>query len=98
MPAGQYHIFADQGSTFKLFVEYQTSGSTAIDLANYSADLQVRRNTSNENILFPSHDPVAPAELPFSVIPPDPATPPVPVYDPVDPPPVTAPARVVPLK
>lgn len=52
MPAGQYHIFADQGSTFKLFVEYQTSGSTAIDLANYSADLQVRRNTSNENILL----------------------------------------------
>jgi hypothetical protein len=52
MPAGQYHIFADQGSTFKLFVEYQTSGNTAIDLKNYSANLQVRRNSLNENVLL----------------------------------------------
>ena len=52
MPAGQYHIFADQGSTFKLFLEYQTFGNTAIDLNSYIADMQVRRNSANDNLLL----------------------------------------------
>lgn len=52
MPAGQYHILADGGSTFKLFMEYQTAGGTAIDLSSYEARMQVRRNSNNENILL----------------------------------------------
>ena len=40
MPAANHHIFVDQGSTFKLFFEYQTQGSTAIDLSSYSANMQ----------------------------------------------------------
>lgn len=52
MPAGQYHIVADQGSTFKLFIEYQTAGSTAIDLATYSAEMQVKRNKETSNRLL----------------------------------------------
>lgn len=52
MPAGQYHILADKGSTFKLFMEYQTAGGTAVDLSSHEARMQVRRNSNNENILL----------------------------------------------
>jgi len=52
MPAAQYNILADQGSTFKLFVDYQTAGSTAIDLNNYRAEMQVRRNSNNSGVLL----------------------------------------------
>jgi len=52
MAAAQYNILADQGSTFKLFVEYQTAGSTAIDLNNYQAEMQVRRNSNNSGVLL----------------------------------------------
>lgn len=52
MISGRYDIIADQGSTFKLFVEYQTAGSTAIDLFSHRAEMQVRRNSNNSGILL----------------------------------------------
>ena len=51
MPAANHHIIADQGSTFKLFLEYETEGSTAIDLKSHSAQMQVRRATNSTNLL-----------------------------------------------
>ena len=52
MPAAQYNILADQGSTFKLFVDYQTAGATAVNLNNHRAEMQVRRNSNNSGILL----------------------------------------------
>lgn len=52
MPAANHHLTADQGSTFKLFMEYQTEGSTAIDLKNYTAHMQVRRATTTKTLLL----------------------------------------------
>jgi len=52
MPASNYDISTDQGSTLRLFVEYQTSGSTGIDLNSYSASMQVRRTYNDTDILL----------------------------------------------
>jgi len=52
MPAANHHITADQGSTFKLFMEYQTEGATAIDLNNYTAHMQVRRASTTNTLLL----------------------------------------------
>lgn len=52
MPAANHHIFAEQGSTFKLFFEYQTQGSTAIDLTGYDANMQVRRSKNDTELLL----------------------------------------------
>ena len=52
MSAAQYNILADQGSTLKFYAEYQTSGGTGIDLNGYQAEMQVRRNSSNSDMLL----------------------------------------------
>ena len=52
MSAAQYNILADQGSTLKFYAEYQTSGGTGIDLNGYRAEMQVRRNSSNSDMLL----------------------------------------------
>lgn len=51
MVAGRYDIFAEQGSDFKLFMEYKTSGETAIDMSGWTADMQVRLYKDDPNIL-----------------------------------------------
>lgn len=52
MTAAKHDIKVDRGSSFKLFLEYQTSGSTGIDLSGFTADMQVRRNTKASAILL----------------------------------------------
>lgn len=52
MAASNYDIAVDQGSTFRLFVEYQTSGSTGIDLNGYVASMQVRRTYSDDQVIL----------------------------------------------
>ena len=52
MPSSNYDISVDQGSTLRLFIEYQTSGSTGIDLNSYSASMQVRRTYNDSDILL----------------------------------------------
>ena len=52
MPSSNYDISVDQGSTLRLFVEYQTIGSTGIDLNSYSASMQVRRTYNDTDILL----------------------------------------------
>ena len=52
MSAAQYNIVTDQGSTLRLFVEYQTSGSTGVDLNGYVASMQVRRTYSDDEVIL----------------------------------------------
>ena len=44
MPAGNYDIVCDQGSTFSRVLTWKNSNGTAIDLTNYTARMQVRAN------------------------------------------------------
>lgn len=52
MPAANHDLIADQGATFKLFMEYQTEGSTGINLDEYEARLDIRRSNTNNNLLL----------------------------------------------
>jgi len=52
MTSAKHDIKVDRGSSFKLFLEYQTSGSTGIDLDGFTAEMQVRRNTKASSILL----------------------------------------------
>lgn len=52
MPAAKYDFNVDRGSTFKAFLEYQTAGTTGIDLNGYTAHMQVRRYVDDAEILL----------------------------------------------
>ena len=52
MKAGNYDISLDQGSTFVFHLTYQDSSGTAIDLSSYTASMQVRRSTTDPDILL----------------------------------------------
>lgn len=52
MPAGEYDISADQGSTFRFHVTYMDSAENAVDLDNYTASMQVRRSFTSDTILL----------------------------------------------
>ncbi|MBC8443014.1 MAG: hypothetical protein H8D80_02355 [Proteobacteria bacterium] len=52
MPAASYNIIAEQGTKWTLYLEYQTSGGTAIDLTSYNAQMQVRPSATSSNIIL----------------------------------------------
>jgi len=52
MSAAKHDLDVDRGSTFKLFLEYQTAGSVGIDLNGYTADMQVRRSADASDIIL----------------------------------------------
>ena len=52
MPAGEYDIAADQGSTFRFHVTYMDSAENAVDLNDYNATMQVRRSFTSDTILL----------------------------------------------
>ena len=52
MPAAKHDLDIDRGATFKLFLEYQTAGTTGIDLNGHTADMQVRRSTKTSKIIL----------------------------------------------
>jgi len=52
MKSGNYDISVDQGSTFIFHLTYQNSAGTAIDLASYSAHMQVRRSTIDTGLIL----------------------------------------------
>ena len=52
MPAARYDIYAEQGATFKLHMQYGYKGSTAIDLNSYTGELQVRRSSKDNGLLL----------------------------------------------
>ena len=53
MPAGNYDINAEQGTTFTLYMNYQDSSSNAINLASYTnGRMQVRRSQSTDKLVL----------------------------------------------
>ena len=52
MPASRYDIYAEQGTTFKLHLDYKYQGGTGIDLANFTGELQVRRSSKDSNVIL----------------------------------------------
>ena len=53
MPAGNYNINAEQGTTFTLYMNYQDSSGNAINLASYSnGRMQVRRSENTDKLIL----------------------------------------------
>lgn len=52
MPAGNYDIICDQGSTFSRVITWKNSNGTAIDLTNYTARMQVRANYPSTTVVL----------------------------------------------
>ena len=53
MPASRYDIYSEQGTTFKLHLDYKFKGGTGINLSNFTGMMQVRRSPNdNKAILF----------------------------------------------
>ena len=55
MPAGQYDITAEQGSTFALNMNYQDADDNPISLTGYTGGMQVRRYHSATGTLLNSN-------------------------------------------
>ena len=52
MTASRYDIQAEQGSTFKLHLQYKYAGGTGIDLSNFKGAMQVRRSSKEEDVVL----------------------------------------------
>ena len=52
MPASRYDIYAEQGSTFKLHLQYKYAGGTGIDLSTFGGAMQVRRSSKDDGIVL----------------------------------------------
>jgi hypothetical protein len=52
MPAGRYDIYAEQGTTFKLHLDYKYQGGSGIDLSNFTGEMQVRRSSKDSGVLL----------------------------------------------
>ena len=50
--AAEFNIIHDKGSTFKLYSIFKTNTDTVIDLANYTARMQVRRSPDSSNLVL----------------------------------------------
>jgi len=52
MPASRYDIYAEQGTTFKLHLDYKYQGGTGIDLSNFTGAMQVRRSYKDDDLIL----------------------------------------------
>jgi hypothetical protein len=52
MPASRYDIYAEQGTTFKLYMNYGYKGGTGIDLANFTGAMQVRKSYKDDKVVL----------------------------------------------
>ena len=52
MPAGRYDITAEQGATFKLFLEYQDSTGTAESLSGFTSRMDVKKYIGDTEFLL----------------------------------------------
>jgi hypothetical protein len=52
MPASRYDIYAEQGSTFKLHLQYKYAGGTGINLNNFQGAMQVRRSSKESDVVL----------------------------------------------
>ena len=52
MPAGEYDILTEQGTSYSLGLSYKDSTNNNIDLSSYTARMQVRRSVSDTQALL----------------------------------------------
>jgi hypothetical protein len=52
MPAARYDIYAEQGTTFKLHLDYKYKGATGIDLSNFGGEMQVRKSSKDTSTIL----------------------------------------------
>jgi hypothetical protein len=52
MPASRYDIYAEQGSTFKLHLDYKYAGGTGINLNGFRGNMQVRKSDKDTSMLL----------------------------------------------
>jgi hypothetical protein len=45
-------MYAEQGTTFKLHLDYKYKGGTGIDLSNFTGEIQVRRSSKDSGLLL----------------------------------------------
>jgi hypothetical protein len=50
MSAGKYNFIIEQGTTFKLEIQYKDSGSVPIDLTGYNARMQIRPSIASSTV------------------------------------------------
>lgn len=50
MPAAEYDIYIEQGSTFMLSMVWKDSGDTPVDVTGYKARMQVRKSHGSDDI------------------------------------------------
>jgi hypothetical protein len=56
MSASRYDIYAEQGVSFKLHLQYSDTGNNPVNFAGYTGAMQVRESETDKNIyLFLSH-------------------------------------------
>ena len=51
MPAAQYDMNLDRGSTFKVTLDLEDTASDPVDLTNYTAEMQVRRSYTDDKMV-----------------------------------------------
>lgn len=52
MPAGNYNISAEQGTTLTLHLQYKDSSNNPIDLVSHSGRMQVRRSPEDDQMVL----------------------------------------------
>jgi len=52
MPAGEYDIFTEQGTTYTLGITYKDNNNDSIDLEEYTGRMQVRRSVNDKQALL----------------------------------------------
>jgi len=51
MPAAQYDLNVDRGSTFKVTLDLEDTANDPVDLTNYTAEMQVRRSINDDKMV-----------------------------------------------
>jgi FlaG/FlaF family flagellin (archaellin) len=52
VPAGKYHIAVDQGSTFRKAITWKDGSGNPVNLAGYSARMQVRSSFASSTVVL----------------------------------------------
>jgi len=56
MPASKYDIYAEQGSTLKIHLQYKTRSGNPVDLSGFTGQMQVRRSISDSQSILMIND------------------------------------------
>ena len=52
MAASKYDIYAEQGSTLRIHLQYKSRAGVPIDLSGFSGEMQVRRSLNDAQVLL----------------------------------------------